>query len=347
MPPKIRPTFSSLPSPIPTGGGSRSAADPILTERIYASVRIPELTLPDQHAHRLKPEEINYRSLVSRENESVRRLVRSIREFGAVQIRNHGIILTEELSFALDNGDRLLGCGSYGDHEKIVWRGGDDRRIMKEATAAIGERRNYNIFRSSTLLKISEEYELLNSSSQNIENVKRQLRAIAKELAEVIAQTSSYGKQIKEPIELGESILSIYRHHRANTIDRTSSLFINTSQDQSGPYALSLHLLLESTEFCVESSCGKSSFSTSSDTIYVTIGKELEEKSCGELKSGEYKLKFKPCVHTKGPSFSIEQKWYMGKVGKFNKTVLLADQILILLVLALLYNFFSYMYSWA
>ncbi|GFP83236.1 hypothetical protein PHJA_000467000 [Phtheirospermum japonicum] len=335
MPPKIRATFSSLPSPIPTGGGSRSAADPTLSEQIDASVRIPELTLPHQHAHRFKPEEINYESLVSRENDSVRRLMRSIREFGAIQIRNHGI-LTEELRFALDNGERLFGltvecCGSYGDHEKIVWRGGDDRRIMEEATAAIGER-NYQNFR------------------QKIENVTRQLKAIAEELDAVIAPTPSCEKQIEEPIELGESTLSIYRYHRANIIDRTSSIFVKTSRDQSGPYALSLHLLLESTEFSVEPSWANMSFSTSPDTIVVTIGKELEEKSHGELKSGEDKLKIKPFLHTNRPSFSIEQKWSVSSVrkvgGESNKIIPLADQILILLVIALMYKSFAYIYSW-
>ncbi|KAK6159754.1 hypothetical protein DH2020_003135 [Rehmannia glutinosa] len=120
-----------------------------LAEYIDTSIQIPELSLP-QHVYQFKPEEINFESLVSRENVSVRRLLRSIREFGVLQIKNHGI-LTEELRFALANSERIFGltvecCSSYGDHEKIVWRR-DDHQVMEEATAAISEQ-NYQIFRN-------------------------------------------------------------------------------------------------------------------------------------------------------------------------------------------------------
>ncbi|KAK6129471.1 hypothetical protein DH2020_036784 [Rehmannia glutinosa] len=257
LPHKSRSIFSSStvappPSPIPTAKGSRSAADPVLSEYIDASAQIPELSLP-QHVHRFKPEEINYESLASRENDSVRRLLRSVREFGVLQIKNHGI-LTEELRFALANSERIFGltvecCSSYGDHEKIVWRG-DDGQVMEEATAAIGEQ-NYQIFR------------------QKMGNVAKQLKAIAEELVQVIAPCDV--KQFEEPIKLGESTLSIYRYHRANIIDRISSVIGQTRQE-SGPYALSLHLLLESTEFC----WANLSFNTGPNTIVVTMGKELE-----------------------------------------------------------------------
>ncbi|KAL8526497.1 hypothetical protein ACS0TY_015628 [Phlomoides rotata] len=124
---------SSLPSPIPTAAGSRSAADPILSP---------------QNVRRFKPDEIDYGSIVLRDEDSVRRFWRSIRELGVVQICDHGI-LTEELRSVLGNSDRVFGltvecCTSYGDHEKIVWRG-DDGRIAEEAAAAIGHR-NYQIF---------------------------------------------------------------------------------------------------------------------------------------------------------------------------------------------------------
>ncbi|KAK6118206.1 hypothetical protein DH2020_047992 [Rehmannia glutinosa] len=147
-PPPIRFYLSTLIHPILSEYIDTSAADPILSEYIDTSAQIPELSLP-QHVHRLKPEEINFESLVSRETDSVRRLLRSVREFGVLQIKNHGI-LTEELRFALANSERIFGltvecCSSYGDHEKIVWRG-DDGQVMEEATAAIGEQ-NYQIFR--------------------------------------------------------------------------------------------------------------------------------------------------------------------------------------------------------
>ncbi|KAL0347555.1 UNVERIFIED_CONTAM: hypothetical protein Scaly_1771500 [Sesamum calycinum] len=257
LPQKSRLIFSSQspaappPSPIPTGKGSRSAADQILSEYIDKSIQIPELRLPRRvQVHQFKPEEISYESLQLREKDSVRVLVRSVRELGVFKIIDHGIS-TEELRFALGNSERIFGltvecCTGYGDHEKLVWRG-DDNQIMEEATAMIGEQK-------------------LQILRQKVENVARQLEGIAEELVEVIAQ--SVGKQF---FQLGESTLSIYRYHRANIIDRTSSVIGDTIQI-SGPYAFTLHLLLEPTELCLQNL----SFDTNPHTIVVTMGKELE-----------------------------------------------------------------------
>ncbi|KAL0338090.1 UNVERIFIED_CONTAM: hypothetical protein Sangu_1331100 [Sesamum angustifolium] len=245
------------PSPIPTGKGSRSAADQILSEYIDKSIQIPELRLPRQvQVHQFKPEEISYESLQLREKDSVRVLVRSVRELGVFKIIDHGIS-TEELRFALGNSERIFGltvecCTGYGDHEKLVWRG-DDNQIMEEATAMIGEQK----------LQILRFWLI---HAKKVENVARQLEGIAEELVEVIAQSA--GKQF---FQLGESTLSIYRYHRANIIDRTSSVIGDTIQI-SGPYAFTLHLLLEPTELCLQNL----SFDTNPDTIVVTMGKELE-----------------------------------------------------------------------
>lgn len=139
-----------IPPPVSTAKGVRSAADPVLAELIDRSVRVPELKLP-RHAARSEPDEISYGSLVSRESESVRGFLRSVREFGAVRISDHGI-LTEELRFALANSERIFTlacCTSYGDHEQINWGGrggGGERRIAGDAAAAVGEQ-NYQILR--------------------------------------------------------------------------------------------------------------------------------------------------------------------------------------------------------
>lgn len=152
LPPERQLPFPSSaappPSPIPTARGSRSAADPILSEYVDKSIRIPALKLP-QNVHQFKPDEIDYGSIALGDACSVKRLLRSIREFGVVQISGHGI-RTEELRFVLGNSDRVFGltvecCTRYGDHEKIVWCG-DDGGIAEEAAAAIGDR-NYQIFR--------------------------------------------------------------------------------------------------------------------------------------------------------------------------------------------------------
>ncbi|KAL2541228.1 2-oxoglutarate (2OG) and Fe(II)-dependent oxygenase superfamily protein [Abeliophyllum distichum] len=106
-----------------------------------------------------------------------------------------------------------------------------------------------------------------------MENVASKLKAISQELAKVIAQSTII--QSREQIQLGESTTSIYRYHRANIIDRIPSLIEETCQE-SCQYALKLHLLLESGEFCLQSDSNSSSFGASNDTIVVTMGKELE-----------------------------------------------------------------------
>ncbi|KAL0375434.1 UNVERIFIED_CONTAM: putative serine/threonine-protein kinase WNK4 [Sesamum radiatum] len=155
--------------------------------------------------------------------DSVRGLVRSVRELGVLKIINHGIS-TEELRFALVNSERIFGltvecCTRYGDHEKLVWRG-DDNQIMEEATAMIGR---------------AEASDFAPKSGECSKNWKE----LQKKLVEVIGQ-SCVGKQF---VQLGESTLSIYRYHRANIIDRASSVIEDTQI--SGPYVFSLHLLLD------------------------------------------------------------------------------------------------------
>lgn len=107
-----------------------------------------------------------------------------------------------------------------------------------------------------------------------MENAATKFEAIAKELAKVIAQSGR--NQDQQTIQkFGESEFIIYRYHRANIIDRNSSPISETSQE-SGPYALSLHLFLEPSEFSLDSVMGLSSFETKPNILIVTTGKELE-----------------------------------------------------------------------
>lgn len=101
------------------------------------------------------------------------------------------------------------------------------------------------------------------------------LEAIARELANVIALINGE-KQNQETFQFGESKLTIYRYHRANVIDPNSS-HISEAIRESNPFALSLHLFLESTEFCLESRSGTLlSFKTKPESLVMTTGKELE-----------------------------------------------------------------------
>ncbi|KAL1549066.1 hypothetical protein AAHA92_17214 [Salvia divinorum] len=307
-----------IPPPIPTAKGVRSAADTFLSEQIDRSIQTPELKLP-QHVARSKPDDITYQSLLLREDDTVRGLMRSLRDFGAVRISGHGI-LTEDLRFALANSDRIFTvqcCHSYGDHEQIDWPG-DDHRIAQEAVVALGVQ-NYQIFR------------------QKMDNATIELEGIAKELANVIA-TCKY----KNSIELGGSKLRIYRYHRANIIDRNSSIFTETSQE-SVPYALSLHLFLDPGEFCLETSSGLVSFETKPESLVLTTGNEFEVMGLGEINSAEGKYMHNPFLKTGRSSFSLRQIWTVSKLNH-DPVISLWDQILILFAIVLIYKFFSYIF---
>lgn len=76
-----------LPSPIPTGRGTRSAASETFSQFLEKSLHLPELTLPVTHLPPA-PAEIDFRSLPLA---SADLMLRSVREFGAFRIRCHGI----------------------------------------------------------------------------------------------------------------------------------------------------------------------------------------------------------------------------------------------------------------
>lgn len=76
-----------LPSPIPTGRGSRSAANDIFSQFLEKKLHLPELILPELHQPP-SPAEIDLWSLPLA---SAPLLLRSAKEFGAFRIRSHGI----------------------------------------------------------------------------------------------------------------------------------------------------------------------------------------------------------------------------------------------------------------
>lgn len=79
--------LAPLPSPIPTGRGSRSAANDVFIQFLEEKLQLPELTLPESHIPPA-PAEIDLRFLP---HASAGMLLRSVKEFGAFRIRSHGI----------------------------------------------------------------------------------------------------------------------------------------------------------------------------------------------------------------------------------------------------------------
>lgn len=137
------------PPPIPTGKGSRSAVDPVLSDYIHKSIHIPELTLPE-HVHSLKPLDIDYQLLISMDDDdSMSRLLTSARGLGIFRIIGHGIS-SDELRSILVDCEQIFGlpiecCTNYGDHEKFVWCD-DDKEFMEKGKFVLGEQK-FQIFR--------------------------------------------------------------------------------------------------------------------------------------------------------------------------------------------------------
>ncbi|KAA8517525.1 hypothetical protein F0562_017845 [Nyssa sinensis] len=318
------------PSPIPTGKGVRSAADSTFSEYIDKSIQIPELILPEC-LHRLVPANIDYQSLVSRDGDSVKRLLRSAAEFGVIRISGHGILADQirstldktESVFRISDGRKTEYCRHYVDSEEFVWRRSDIAMAEKCQDVLAAEK--YRSF------------------SQEMENVTSKLEAIAEELALVISENAS--KQPRKKIQPRESILSLYRYNRHSRMDQNPSLSNEEIRESCG-YALSLHLIVEQCEFSVQSESSSMSFNTSPDTIVVTIGEQLEEWSLGVFKSASEQVICEPKLHGSRPSFSVELKCWPKNFNhghsKINKTISIADQILIILLIAFLYKIFVF-----
>lgn len=324
------------PSPIPTGRGSRSAADPIFSEKLSRSLKIPNLSLPE-YVHRSVPADIDRQSLVSRETNPVKSVLRSTAEFGVFRISRHGICV-EELRSILRESDAVFRimddgrgdyCRGYGGCAEIVWRL-FEKAVVEQGRKVIG----------------AEKYRRL---SLMIENVAKQLEAIAGELAEVIAEGAN--KQvIHKGIQPRESILSLYRCDQDAFMGSSQPLSNDRNFESCYEHALILHLLVDQCEFHVQSDRGPLSFNAGPDAIVVTVGKQLEEWSLGEFKAsyGHGELSFEQDHSSTGASFSIELKCspsnFSRGFGKTNKTILIPDQILLVIIIALLYNFFVFIF---
>ncbi|GMP51471.1 hypothetical protein CsSME_00017687 [Camellia sinensis var. sinensis] len=125
-------------------------------------------------------------------------------------------------------------------------------------------------------------------------------------------------------------------------------LFNEKNHETYYEHALSLHLLLEQCVFHVQLERGSLSFNASPDSIVVTVGKQLEEWSLGEFKPTSGELTFDPKDSSAGSPFSIELKCspsnFNHGLAKISKTISLADQILFIIVIALLYKFLVFIF---
>lgn len=118
------------PSPIPTATGSRSAGNETFKTFLENSTHLPQLSLPESRfasGFNTTPAVVDFRSLVSSGcGEAVARMLRSVNEFGAFRIVNHGISGEEVLS-VVNEAKSVLEDSNKGVDDRR-WDGDDGNR---------------------------------------------------------------------------------------------------------------------------------------------------------------------------------------------------------------------------
>lgn len=327
------------PSPIPTGRGTRSAANEILIDYLEKSLNVPDLTLPGPYIplnkHQNIPAEISYRLLKSRDHESQDRLLKSVKEAGAFKVLDHGIS-DEELGFLVKEADlvfRVLeptNVGSRRNHQQeIVWVLSGNERMSLAGEFAGAER-----FRDL---------------SEKMERVAGKLDAIAQELFKVLVENTGqqhFGKAVT--VQGKESILSLFRYNHENET-RSKPPFLDDENRKSSDHTLCLHFPTAQSQFSVQSDRGPLSFEAGPDTIVVTVGKHFGEWSQGSFESVSGEIICEPHLQDDQASFLIELKCLSSNLEivthRDYETISLRDQILIGLIIAFLYNVYVFLCS--
>ncbi|KAF8394836.1 hypothetical protein HHK36_018773 [Tetracentron sinense] len=259
------------PSPIATAKGSRSAAvdDQILSEYLEKTLQVPDLTLPESYfpasAHRQIPADIDLESLMSRENVSVRQILDSAMEFGMFRIKGHGVS-AEELRSTMAEAELVFGFSAEKKKGQIrnFGRRGSSREEL------------FWFHPQQTMVEAAQKEiapEIYRSLSQRMESVASRLQAVAEQVGHILSEYA--GKRPQKIIHEGESVIYLYRYHPDTLIDPIPPPDKEKNKGCSH-HALSLHLSFGHSAFYIQSSRGLLSFNTSSDTIVVTVGKQLE-----------------------------------------------------------------------
>ncbi|XP_018500815.2 uncharacterized protein LOC103938625 [Pyrus x bretschneideri] len=181
-----------------------------------------------------------------------------------------------------------------------------------------------------------------------MEKVARKVQAIAEQLSQVFLGNAE--KQFEEMrSEMGNVKLLRYNHQDHSMGQSPSYLqneIINGSQihmrENDDEHAFCLHLPLEHSQFNLGSEGGPALlFDAGPETLVITVGRQLEGFKCV---SGE--MIFVPDISRSQASFSIQLKVpLVSNFRKNCKTVFIADQIVIAVILYVLYKIVIFTYT--
>ncbi|XP_074568209.1 uncharacterized protein LOC141824770 [Curcuma longa] len=333
------------PSPIATGKGLRSAAadDRVLSDFLDVSLRVPDLSLPLSHfpsKSPLKvPAEVDLGALVSGDECAVRRVLDEAAEIGAVCVVG-GEALGEDVKTAIEVGKGVFetqdGETSRPDlHKK--WFGRRDG-IMDEF---IWYRMRSPEMERHLQRTWPESYWALRDK---MESVATRLDTVAECIACILSEhvtSQAPSKRIRE----AQSMLYLRKkkspYGRNNT--RESA---HTSSHHC--HALNLHICGDSHEFCIRHPEGSAIIMLPAGGILVTISKTLQEFYNGEFKSASAEALFQP-ADDPCASFSLEYACSPLVLSHApddgTRTISLSDQLLMALVLIILCNLWTSVFS--
>ncbi|CAJ1811179.1 unnamed protein product [Sphenostylis stenocarpa] len=323
-----------LPSPIPTGRGTRSAASEIFSQFLEKSLQLPELTLPGQNLTPA-PAEIDLRSLPLG---SADLMLRSAREFGAFRIRCHGISGSELRTMA-DEAESVF----QKSRNVVVERNGRDGEMIPCVRSSKGS------------LEFTPHDIILDQEHRNfwvhMGNVASILDSIIEQVSLVLQDGSSI--EFKERIQDTESVICLCRYPHDNVPIQNEDVS-HKRKDRHCDHALRFYLPIEQCIFYVQTERGPLSFDAGPENIVVTVGKQLQEWSNGEFKCVPGEMIFMPSCQSSPASFSIElmcsapsndQSHNSNNSDDGDKIISLSDQVLFVLCLAFLYKFLYFVFS--
>ncbi|KAI3781469.1 hypothetical protein L2E82_11484 [Cichorium intybus] len=320
------------PSPMPNSRPSRS--DPSFNNYVDKLKNIPEFDVPDE-ANRPPIAEVDYKLIKAKDKPAIQQMMESASKFGMFRLIGHGVS-PEELNAAFTEADFIFGLlaerwSRDGDREEFAW--------SRSAMAAAERRRD--VKNDENFLKFR----------QKMDNIANKLEAIGKDVA--LAIGTNGGKQPRKKIKENETRMVLFKHNNSSLQPHTprssqTPRALDGNRRDTATFALSLHIPTEQGEFRLLSEEGPVSFRSLPNAIVVTVGEQMEEWSYGEFRSAFGEINIEPDLQDEKGAFSIELKCSpsnLNDVVDKHESISITDQIIFVVIIAIVYKLFSYMLS--
>nr|XP_043622979.1 uncharacterized protein LOC122594608 [Erigeron canadensis] len=318
------------PSPMPN-----SRAQPPFNSYVDKLKNIPEFDLPDD-MNRPPIADVEYKLIKSKDKHSIHQMLDSAVKFGIFKVSGHGIS-PEELQMAFTEAEFCFGLladrwSRDGDREEFAW---------SRSAMAIAERRRD--------VKNEAQFQQFRNKMDNIAN---KLEGIAKDVAQIMGNNS--GKQPRKKIKENETRMTLFKHNNSSLqphtprSSQTPRALDGGSRRDSAAFALGLHIPTEFGEFRLLSEEGPFSFRTNPNTIVFTMGEQAEEWSYGEFRSAMGEINIEPDIQDDKGAYSIELKCsptVLNEAVDKNESITLTDQIIFVVIVAIVYKLFTYLLS--